>query len=400
MLGAGRHRRLDDSDSDSDTNRESTNVLTAARASELCPRPSRLIASGLSLAGIEDLSSLSSLDYVDISNNAIRSLEGLMGLKNLQTVIANRNRIASPEHILRLSTVRVLNMAENELVSTDWLLQANFAPNLNALILNSNKLTLLDGVSALSNLETLVVSRNQVEDLSVVGRLPHLKKLSVSHNIIRAIPDCISNCPSLIELRISHNRLATLPRPEVLCRLSILRILDVGHNRLAALDGLEVLAGSLEQLNIAGNPIDREITASKISVLDIFPGVQILNGLRMTGGRRKVRLARERRLRFSKNVRQLDASDDIDSAEHAAHTNVPKDNMNEGNLPREALKEEDAENAVDAEEFVRLARKNTAHAHMKSSLPSGANRMRAAKRRRRLEAASQFEDEGVGQWAI
>jgi hypothetical protein len=298
LAGEGRHRRIEFSDSDSDDGAAGTTrvVLTTAKASELCPLPHRLLARKQQLTQVEDLSSLDKLDYVDLTDNSLTSLDGISGLCGLKTLIARSNRLTSSAAFSALSglpALRVLNLAENELTDTDWLMRAKFASTLNALVINGNRVAVLDGVAALTALETLVVSHNEVEDLGVTRYLPRLKKLSVSHNRLRVISPAIVTCHELAELRVAHNRLAALPDESVLASLSCLRIFDVGHNRLTSLEGLALLRTALEQVNVSGNPVAKGADACRASVLKLCPNVQIMDGTRIAGGRRKLRLARE-----------------------------------------------------------------------------------------------------------
>lgn len=293
---AGRYRRLDDSDSEEDTPTGAPGlILTAAKASELCPKPYRLIARNGNFTVLDDLSRLTQLDYVDLSGNQLRSAQGLGELLRLKTLICRGNALADLSALARLPALTVLNLAENGLTSVEWLAHASFAGSLSTLVVNGNRLANLDGVGVLGALETLVVSNNAIEDLSVVGRLPRLRKLSASHNQIRVIPDSLASCELLSELRVAHNSIARLPGENVMSRLSALRILDLGHNRLTNFDTMRMLSATLQQLNLLGNPVAREQASYPESVVSVCAELQVLDGRRIRGGRRKVRLAREKR---------------------------------------------------------------------------------------------------------
>lgn len=328
LAGAGRHRRIDFSDSDSDDEGagEPRLQLTTAKASDLCPVPHRLLARAKLFTHIDDLSSLENLDYVDLSNNSLSSLTGLAGLPRLKTVIARSNRVSSAaaaDGLAGLPALCVLNLAENDLVDTDWLASAAFAKVLTALVVNGNRIAALDGVSSLTALETLVVSHNEVEDVGVVRYLPRLKKLSASHNRLRVLPPAITTCHGLGELRVAHNRLALLPDESVLACLATLRILDVGHNRLTSLDGLVTLAGSLQQVNVAGNSVSKDAERCRAKVLALCPGLQIIDGSRISGGRRKLRLAREWKERRARPVLPGTTRSDIHESNGAGRRRTP-----------------------------------------------------------------------------
>jgi hypothetical protein len=133
-------------------------VLTASKASDLCPKPFRLVARGRAFTQPENVAALSALHFVYLSDNALTSLEGLAGLPALKTSIAKGNRLCSIEPLLGLREVRVLNLTENKFNAPDWLLCASFERALNALILTGNRVSNLDSVATLSALETLVVT--------------------------------------------------------------------------------------------------------------------------------------------------------------------------------------------------------------------------------------------------
>jgi hypothetical protein len=175
----------------------------------------------------------------------------------------------------------------------------SFGRALNALILNGNRVSNLDGVAALSAPETLVVSQNEVDDLALVACLPRLRKLSASHNRVRALPPAFATCAALAVPR--RPPLHGCPRDESWMW---------GRNRLThTLDALAVLDNSLEHLSVAGNPIARNSEACREVVLRVCPKLQILDGARIAGGRRKVRMLRERRTERALH-KELAAPDD------------------------------------------------------------------------------------------
>jgi Leucine rich repeat len=283
-------------------------VLSLDIAKELCPKGKefRLVARGGGYTRMDDLSALTALDYVDVTDNALTSLDGLAGLPGLKTIIARSNMLKAIDALLdEFSNVVVLNLAENKLTSVDWLLRARFASSLSALILSGNNISNLDAVATCSSLETLVVSGNtKLDSISaVVTNCPKLRKLSAAHAAICVIPNDIALCTNLIELRISHNRIEALPDADILACLPSLKILDLGHNLITSIDSLSAVSGSLQQLNLTGNPVsalkgveidvEKDAEAMMTAVLQICSRVQILDGTRIAGGCRKIRNKRE-----------------------------------------------------------------------------------------------------------
>lgn len=282
-LSNGRHTHFDDSDGE-----ESCNVLTLAKASDLCPKPYRLIARNQKIAKLADLSTLSALDYIDLSSNSLTSLEGL-DHPRLKTLIVARNKLSHLKPLYNSPNIRVLNVSENLLPDIEWISQTRFAPLLLTLVASSNQLHNLIGLSSLSSLETLVISNNQIEDLTPITYLKTLVKLSASRNRIRKLPSLFP-LERLAELRLSHNLIDSLPTE----RLHCLKILDVGHNRLNDIDALSKFAPSLVQVNLRHNPVC-ERSDLRTYVKRLCDGLEVIDGERILGGRRKVRVNRIRK---------------------------------------------------------------------------------------------------------
>lgn len=289
----GRHRRLADSDDSDDEGGTQARVLTTAKASELCPKPFRLIAHNGGFTTIDDLSDLGQLDFIDLSGNRLKSVSGLEGNKRLKTLKLASNHLTDLTPILRRDSIQVLNVSENPLPSLDWLRYAAFAKNLVLLVATGNRLISLDGVLSLSSIRTLVLSHNEIEDIDSLTKLTSLKKLSLSHNNIRTLPQTLTKLTSLHELRIAHNRLTKLPGPEILGQLKELRILDIGHNKLDSLDSLSS-ASQLVNVNVRGNPVCDKTQDIFKTIRALRPGIEIIDGTRVAGGRRKLRISRLR----------------------------------------------------------------------------------------------------------
>lgn len=240
-----------------------------------------------------DMSTFDLLDYVDVTGNAFQSLRGLASNFRLKTLIAKHNKLSDIAPLLKHGNLQVLDISNNSFVATDWLARATFAQSLIALIIRGNQLVALESLSALRNIQALVVSDNQIEDIFPIMQLTTLTKLSASKNQIRTIPDGIAELHRLRELRLAHNKIATLPAKELLVKLTSLDILDLGHNRVTSLDNL-VSCTSLTQLNVAENPAIAQVSDLHKFVQQLCPNIQVIDGKRFSGGRRKLRVNRQR----------------------------------------------------------------------------------------------------------
>ncbi|KAI0557244.1 hypothetical protein FGB62_327g06 [Gracilaria domingensis] len=274
-------------------NENQRNVLTAAKASEFCPKHYRLIAKRNALTHLDDISALSSLDYVDLTGNQLTSLSGLRNNRKIKTLIVRENKLSDLTPILKLSALRVLNIAGNQIVSTDWLVHAAFAGELLTLIANGNEIKDLEGLSCLRTVKTLVLSHNCIENMAPVTALSSLTKLSLSNNEIRSIPESIKRLRNLSELRLAHNLISSLPAKEVLSSLTWLKIVDLGHNRISSFEELGFTGNNIVNLNVRNNPAATKEDFTE-DIREYCPKVEIIDGTRVIGGRRKLRINRLR----------------------------------------------------------------------------------------------------------
>lgn len=269
-------------------------ILTSAQAVELCPKPFRFVGKSKGFTAMEDLGSLTELDYFDARDNKLKSVAAISRLQRLKTVILKSNLLTSLDELGALSNIRVLNIAENRLSSLASLSDSSFAPELLVLVAAGNDLTSIAEVSAFPKLTTLVVSHNRIVDLAPVAHLPDLTKLSASYNAISDVPGGLAHLDNLEELRLAHNKLVNLPGKEVMESWNKLRILDVGHNAIENVDAVPVLAASLHTVNFAGNPVaEKEGDAYRALLQGTCPKIEIVDSVRLTGGRKKVREARK-----------------------------------------------------------------------------------------------------------
>jgi len=126
--------------------------------------------------------------------------------------------------------------------------------NLKALVLNNNKIKVVDHLGSLTELNTIVLSHNRIQSLPSFPLLTKLTKLSAAHNEIRQIPDLSEN-GLLKELRLNHNKFLTIP--DSLRRCTALDILDLGGNMLREWSDVAPLGSLMHLINLKlqGNPI-------------------------------------------------------------------------------------------------------------------------------------------------
>lgn len=152
---------------------------------------------------------------------------------------------------------RAVNLRMLNLVYVHTSLTLDFLKNmtkLEALWLGETNLVVLseDVLSSLSNLSILAFLSTQLATIPPeIGRLKKLKKLIANNNLLlTTIPDTLSDCPELLAMDLSGNRLQSLPS-----RLDNLAYLDISRNHCPELLAAVTNYTALESLDAADNNI-------------------------------------------------------------------------------------------------------------------------------------------------
>ncbi|ORX50469.1 L domain-like protein [Hesseltinella vesiculosa] len=169
-----------------------------------------LKASSNRLTDIDGIRSLSKLEYLDVSGNAIGSFKGIGPWYHCKTLVANNNKIDSFDPFQALKGLVTLRLSSN----------------------NIDELNL----EALYQLETLDVSYNRISMVNGLHHLHSLQYLNLDNNDIRMIAFDMP-MRGLQTLRLNHNRLAYFDARSV----PQARVLYLDNNQLTHVDGLDQL---------------------------------------------------------------------------------------------------------------------------------------------------------------
>lgn len=192
------------------------------------------------LAGIENLTSLTSLN---LNDNAIADISPLSGLNGLYVLELRSNRIADASPLGGL-------------------------PHPNALYLSGNLITDVSGLAGLTTLTGLDIDDNQVTDISSLAGLTQLQGLHASHNRIADAPQ-FSTLTALRTLDLSSNQIVD---PSPLASLHALAELDLDGNQIVDPSTLAALT-QLTYLRLSSNRI------SDVSSLDrLASGTKVYTG--------------------------------------------------------------------------------------------------------------------------
>ncbi|XP_056686939.1 LRR repeats and ubiquitin-like domain-containing protein At2g30105 isoform X2 [Spinacia oleracea] len=229
--------------------KSSTNVL---------PRGQKLIHKGKVLI---DSNTLRTSEIKNGSKIMLMAAEGLHQgegprIKNASVLsnyrkITNADRtikfvpiLATPmadSRIKRWKITRVIGLAESNLKAIPeevWECGSSSGSCAKVLDLSNNFIRDIPiNISCLTRIEKLILNSNEISDDSVswegLTQLKILKYLSFDKNKIIAIPSCIGDCSSLVEVDISSNLLGELP--ETFGNLQKLKVLHLNHNGLESL---------------------------------------------------------------------------------------------------------------------------------------------------------------------
>lgn len=170
-----------------------------------------------------EISTLSHLKSLNLSNNAITYFSALNGMSSLQEInISNNNLSALPSEITSLTPLKSLNVSNNNISQFTNLQNLQ---NLEWLSLENNALVNIPAeISNLQNLIHLNLSRNNIASgFSSIINLPNLEQLWLNHNKITGnFPADLLSLPKLMSLSLQSNQLTgNIPNniPEI-CNIS------------------------------------------------------------------------------------------------------------------------------------------------------------------------------------
>ena len=206
----------------------------AISAIAILPKLESLTLKNCQLSSIAGLETLTTLTYLDLSNNTIRNIDALAMLQNLQTLYLHHNALIDLSPLTSLVKLTTLDVSYNSVGSLRPL------ENLGALTwlnLDSNGLTGLGGLGKLTGLTHLSLAYNGISNISELSACQKLVELNISNNILNNI-DTISGLPVLQRLDFSYNKVSKLPTLKSTCKLVYI---NGTYNKLSSLEPLRGL---------------------------------------------------------------------------------------------------------------------------------------------------------------
>ena len=231
------------------------NTLEQLRRGDLAGATRLALSEGLTEFPREIFTLADTLEYLDLSGNALTSL---------------------PEDFAQLRRLQVLFCAGNRF--TELPLVLGQCQSLSMVGFRSNQISTIQGAALPPKLRWLILTGNQIASLPPeIGACPELQKVALSGNLLSTLPAEMAKCTKLELLRIGANRFEALP--EWLLSMSRLSWLGYSGNPVCAV--AEVRA--LEQAQSQVVPLK---TATKTA-----PNMKVSTEQNQTGGIGRVDLA-------------------------------------------------------------------------------------------------------------
>ena len=165
------------------------NTLEQLRRGELAGATRLALSEGLTEFPREVFALADTLEYLDLSGNALTSL---------------------PEDFAQLHRLQVLFCAGNRFTELPVVLGQ--CQSLSMVGFRANQLTSIKAAALPPMLRWLILTGNQIASLPPeIGRCPELQKVALSGNLLSSLPAEMANCTKLELLRIGANRFEALP---------------------------------------------------------------------------------------------------------------------------------------------------------------------------------------------
>ncbi|HEC40125.1 hypothetical protein LCGC14_1291320 [marine sediment metagenome] len=205
-------------------------------------------------SAIEEISKLTSLEVLQLSNNIVgkfpTSFSNLQKLKSLNIKAISMGKI--PESLTRLNSLEDLDISSNNLTNI---------PN---------------SIENLTELKELRAENNRIKSLpEAISKLFLLKSLNLSNNRLISLPETIGELKNLDELRINRNNIKELPLS--VGNLQSLDFLHLGQNNLRELPDSFVELKLLITLYLNDNKeLDKYIIERLPDLIDKMPSLRNL----------------------------------------------------------------------------------------------------------------------------
>jgi len=158
--------------------------------------------------------------------------------------------------------MKTLNLRKKKIDSISNLIGLENLLDLEALILDNNRITEIEKIPDLKNLKYLSLKYNNIHDIKIMGVLPQLIELNLAGNELDKVPG-LGPLPSLTILYLANNKISEINNLETMQNLEFL-FLD--NNLITEIKNLESLK-RLTSLSLPNNQITEVKNLNELHVL-------------------------------------------------------------------------------------------------------------------------------------
>ncbi|WP_195988766.1 leucine-rich repeat domain-containing protein [Clostridium sp. D53t1_180928_C8] len=171
------------------------------------------------------LSSLSTIETLDLSGNGIESINNngeslLPNLSGLLSLGLSKNQIQSISLLRNLQEIIYLYLNNNGISDITVIANLN---TITTLYLSFNNINDISTISTLDNIKNLYMDNNQISDLSLLANNKKLEMLSLNNNSISNL-EPLKNLMSLLILKLDNNKILSVKPLSYLKNLTSLSI--------------------------------------------------------------------------------------------------------------------------------------------------------------------------------
>lgn len=203
-----------------------------------------------SLAAVNSLVGLSSIQVLNLAGNTVSDITALSALTTLRELTLSNNPIGSVGTLKNCMALELLRVDGCKLTSLNGL-QGHTA--LRELYASNNQIKDLSVLSGCSALTTLEIGDNEIEDVSVLTSFSALQVLIANNNQIKTLPALAADTP-LWRCDLSYNEIEDI---SPLADVDTLNFLNLDYNKVSSLKCLEN-SRLLMKLEVWNNPVSAE----------------------------------------------------------------------------------------------------------------------------------------------
>ncbi|WGD37737.1 leucine-rich repeat domain-containing protein [Lysinibacter sp. HNR] len=235
-----------------------------------------------------DMSRLTQLASLDVSNNNLASVDSLQNISGLLQFDAMHNRITDISPLSTHPNIRTININDNQIVNLNAL---RSLPKLEILRAYNNQINDMSGMANLPSLRTLSINNNRAANIPATTDLPNLQVLEAQNTNMSDL-SFLRNSTSLYRILIMENSITSLEPLRNLSNLTFISARDnqitdtsplAGHTKLEVLWLKDNQVSDVSSLSALTNLVELNLAGNHVRDLSALPQYDITDVLQFEG---------------------------------------------------------------------------------------------------------------------